>query len=583
MPTPSISRVKRTGEYFLPRTVRERRAIERQEAADQAAEERRLAKIARRRQDLRESDPMVRPFALDEGEYLGQVVEKFTTAGAGAHNLELVTAALEHAGVDYFLVRGRSPLRHVVGVHRRDRKRFLDAMRELYRTSTLFAIKPGPGGVVTSYSAYVDGALAQEIKTGLIIRFAQPLLSPAGRLLGGFEYGCDVQFWRDGADLLERENTKEILSRLRVQTSPEVFADSWVAPTRNKVADVLPDAQRKPSTLVVNDRTHPTFEPFTWKLVDDVDLAIDVVYTWVDGDDPEHAVKRARHRGGSQDVNSRAANASRFTSHDELRYSLRSLEMYAPFVRHVHLVTDDQVPRWLNTEAPGISVVDHRRIFEPEALPTFNSHAIGARLHHIPDLAEHYLYFNDDVFLARPVQPSRFFHANGIAQVPFSPFQFGTGDPVVGEPAPNSAGKNVRALFAQDFGRQITHKFKHTPHPQIRQVALEVEERYRQEVERTAHSRFRSLEDVGFAATMHHHYALLTGRAVPGEYRMRYVDIGSEDAPDRIAAIEASDEVEFFCLNDYDTPPEAQARVTRMIHDFLESRFPFPSRFEKTS
>ncbi|SIO90180.1 Glycosyltransferase [Nocardiopsis sp. JB363] len=583
MSMPLASRIKSTGERLLPPTTRERRAAERQEVASQAAEKRRLAKIARRRRELCESDSAVGPFTLAEGEYLGRVVEHFTAAGASARNLELVTAALEHAGLDHFLVRGRSPLRHVVGVHRRDRKQFLDAMRELYGASTVFAVKPGKGGVVDSYSAYVDGALAEEIKSGLIIRFAEPLLSPTGRVLGGFEYGCDVQFWREGADLLERENAADLVRRLRVQAPPEVLADSWVAPTRNRVADVLPSAQRKPATLQVNDREYPTFESFTWKLVDDVDFPIDVVYTWVDGDDPEHAAKRARHRGGSVSVNSRAANASRFTSHDELRYSLRSLEMYAPFVRHVHLVTDDQVPEWLNTGAAGVSVVDHRQIFEPEALPTFNSHAIGARLHHIPGLAEHYLYFNDDVFLARSVQPNRFFHANGIAQVPFSPFQFGAGEPVVGEPAPNSAGKNVRALFAEDFGRHIVHKFKHTPHPQIRQVALDVEERYRPQVQRTARSRFRALEDVGFAATMHHHYALLTGRAVPGEYQMRYVDIGSAEAAERLAAIEDSDEVEFFCLNDYDTPPEAQERVTRMVQEFLESRFPFPSRFEKST
>ncbi|MFE1103151.1 stealth conserved region 3 domain-containing protein [Nocardiopsis alba] len=577
------SRIKRTGERLLPPATRERRAAEQREADARAAEERRLAKIAARRRGLRENDPEVAPFALDNAEYLGRTVDHFTSAGASAHNLALVTAALEHAGLEHFLVRGRSPLRHVVGLRRRDRKPFLDAMRELYRSSAVFAIKPGTGGVVDSFSAYVDGALDERIKSGLIIRFAEPLLSPTGRVLGGFEYGCDVQFWRDGARLSEREDFEEILGRLRVQAPPEVLADSLVAPTRNKVADVLPSSHRKPATLTVAGREHPTFEPFTWKLTDDVDFPVDVVYTWVDGDDPDHAAKRARHRGETVGSDGRATNASRFTDRDELRYSLRALEMYAPFVRRVHLVTDDQVPHWLDTEAEGITVVDHREILGPEALPTFNSHAIGARLHHIPGLAERYLYFNDDVFLARPVQAERFFHANGIARVPFSPFQFGIGEPVTGEPAPNSAGKNVRELFARDFGRHITHKFKHTPHPQIRRVALELEERYHREVERTTRSRFRSLEDVGFAATMHHHYAMFTGRAVPGEYRMRYVDIGTPDATDRLAALEAAEEVDFFCLNDVDTPPERREAATRMVHDFLRDRFPFPSRFEKAS
>lgn len=577
------SRFKSTGERLLSSAARERLQAERDQAAAQAAEEKRLAKIAKRRDALRASDPSVRPFALVGAEYLGRTVNRFTAADASAHNLELVTRALEHAGLDYFLVRGRSPLRHVVGLHRSERKRLLDAMRELHGHSPLFAIKPGAGGVVSAFSAYVDGALAEEIKSGLIIRFAEPLLSPAGRVLAGFEYGCDVQFWRDGAKLLERDNAEEILTRLRVQTPPEVLADSLVAPTHNKVADVLPTAQRKPATWTVRGRDYPTFEPFTWKLPHEADFPVDAVYTWVDGEDPEHAAKRARHRGEAGAVHALAANASRFTSRDELRYSLRSLEAYAPFVRHVYLVTDNQVPAWLNTRAEGITVVDHRDILPASALPTFNSHAIGSRLHHIPGLAEHYLYLNDDVFFTRPARTEQFFHANGIAQLPFSPFQFGTGEPVTGEPAPNSAGKNVRALLERDFGRAIVHKFKHAPHPQIRQVALELEERYREDLERTAHSRFRSLSDVAVAATLHHHYALFTGRAVPGEYRMRYVNIGAPDATERLAAVEESEEVDFLCLNDVDTPPERQEEVAAMVHRFLESRFPFPSRYEKTA
>ncbi len=574
-------RVKRAGERLLPPATRSRLEEERRQAAALAAEEKRLARIARRRRELLDSDPAVRSFASGDAELLGRVVENFTAAGASERNLQLVAHALEHAGIDYFLVRGRSALRYVVGVHRSERKRLLETMRELYGTSALYAARPGPQGSVTAFSAYADGALDEHVKSGLTIRFAEQLLSPQGRVLAGFEYGCDVEFWRDGAALVQRQDADEVLSRLRVVVPQDVLPDCLVAPRRNKVADVLPREERKPAMLTVAGREYPTFEPFTWKLVDEVDFPVDVVYTWVDGDDPEHAAKRARYRDGTTTAEL-AANASRFTDHDELRYSLRSLRMYAPFVRNVFLVTDNQVPAWLDTDTPGLTVVDHRDIFaDHEALPTFNSHAIEARLHRIEGLSEHYLYFNDDVFLARPVRAQNFFHANGIAQVPFSPFQFGVGRPLEGEVAPNSAGKNVRALFLEDFGRAITHKFKHTPHPQIRTVMLELEEKYAQEVERTKRSRFRSPEDVSFAATMHHHYALLTGRAVPGEFKMRYIDIGAPDAREKLEALEAATEVDFFCLNDLDTPPEAQEAAARMVREFLQARFPFPSPFEK--
>ena len=48
-----------------------------------------------------------------------------------------------------------------------------------------------------------------------------------------------------------------------------------------------------------------------------------------------------------------SSSANRFASRDELRYSLRSLQAYAPWVRHVWLVTDQQRPRWLADDTPG--------------------------------------------------------------------------------------------------------------------------------------------------------------------------------------------------------------------------------------
>lgn len=42
--------------------------------------------------------------------------------------------------------------------------------------------------------------------------------------------------------------------------------------------------------------------------------------------------------------------------------------------------------------------------------------AIEARLHHIDGLTEHFLYFNDDVFLGHPLGPGRFLESNGAAR-----------------------------------------------------------------------------------------------------------------------------------------------------------------------
>jgi hypothetical protein len=68
----------------------------------------------------------------------------------------------------------------------------------------------------------------------------------------------------------------------------------------------------------------------------------------------------------------------------ELRYSLRSLERFAPWVRHVYLVTNGQIPYWLDLENPRLTIVTHDQIFPNLShLPTFSSPAIESHIHRL--------------------------------------------------------------------------------------------------------------------------------------------------------------------------------------------------------
>src|SRR5699024_1372735 len=88
----------------------------------------------------------------------------------------------------------------------------------------------------------------------------------------------------------------------------------------------------------------------------------DVVDTWVDGSDP--AWRRRRDEalqavsGGVSGYHRSAVDESRYLDSEELRYSLRSLRRYANWVRRIHLVTDGQVPHWLDADHPRITVID---------------------------------------------------------------------------------------------------------------------------------------------------------------------------------------------------------------------------------
>ena len=71
----------------------------------------------------------------------------------------------------------------------------------------------------------------------------------------------------------------------------------------------------------------------------------------------------------------------------------------------------------MKTPILKIKLINHSQIIDAKYLPTFNSHVIEANLYKIPDLSEHFIYFNDDVFVARPLMPNHFFENNGLASL----------------------------------------------------------------------------------------------------------------------------------------------------------------------
>ncbi|CAM1302043.1 Uncharacterised protein g3139 [Pycnogonum litorale] len=101
---------------------------------------------------------------------------------------------------------------------------------------------------------------------------------------------------------------------------------------------------------------------------------------------------------------------SRFSDNEELRYSLRSVEMHAPWIRHVYIVTNGQIPSWLNLDNPKVSIVTHQELFSNKShLPTFSSPAIETHIHKIPGLSNKFLYLNDDVFFGKQMVPDDFY------------------------------------------------------------------------------------------------------------------------------------------------------------------------------
>uniref|UniRef100_UPI004056FFD6 Stealth CR1 domain-containing protein n=1 Tax=Agathobacter sp. TaxID=2021311 RepID=UPI004056FFD6 len=134
-------------------------------------------------------------------------------------------------------------------------------------------------------------------------------------------------------------------------------------------------------------------------------MKIDFVIPWVDGSDPEWRKEKAKYCMVSPDEEDEA----RFRDWDNLKYWFRGVEKYASWVNRVYFITCGQIPKWLNTECEKLVCVNHKDYIPQKYLPVFSSHPIEHNMHRIQGLSEHFVYFNDDIFLTSEVRQEDFF------------------------------------------------------------------------------------------------------------------------------------------------------------------------------
>ena len=132
---------------------------------------------------------------------------------------------------------------------------------------------------------------------------------------------------------------------------------------------------------------------------------IDFVVTWVDGNDPVWQAEKAKYQ---VNVSNDDRNI-RYREWDNLQYFFRGVDKFAPWVNKVYLVTYGHYPKWLNLNCKKLSVVKHEDFMNKKYLPTFNCNPIALNIFRIKDLSERFVFFNDDMFLLRPVKRELFF------------------------------------------------------------------------------------------------------------------------------------------------------------------------------
>lgn len=319
--------------------------------------------------------------------------------------------------------------------------------------------------------------------------------------------------------------------------------------------------------------------------IDLADLEVDLVYIWVHGQDPAHREKR-NHWLRQYGLDPVTFNPDvRYVEADELRYSLRTVELFLPWVRRIFLVTDAQVPEWLDVTNPKLRIVDHTEIMpRQEWLPTFNSMAIEAQLHNIPELAEHFIACNDDHFFGQSCGINDFFvqlpEREGGGVVPRVMVSASDDDWIT--PAHQLSHDPLSQLWMASWNNLKVALESRRPWRKVRRVdihqALSITrsalrattERFTHDFRRTSASKFRSTLDMNFLA-LTRYVGLADGAAVRGSLGQRVFTVESN-----LREYSRAELPTLFCING--GAGEERANELRS----LQRLFPERSSFEKT-
>jgi len=290
-------------------------------------------------------------------------------------------------------------------------------------------------------------------------------------------------------------------------------------------------------------------------------MDIDLVYTWVDGSDPNHV--RERQLCYKQFYGVDSNSSFRFRNAGEIYQSIQSAQKFAPWIRHIFVVVANDSQKQLfengNTLNLECTLVTHAQIFsDAEDLPTFNSHSIEANLHNIPGLAEHFLYANDDTFFGTYCEPSLFFDRKGMPLVCFSK------NIMIRSVA---GGQHESFAWGRVNNSRLLDKLTRTRNPNRLEIVHQIRPMCKTfmvaawrhptispYLQRTSQARFRSstdLEPIGFVL----HWKYANGTITSASVRSAVFSIDDKSNLDDIFYKIRTQMYQLYCVNDHMVVP----------------------------
>lgn len=322
---------------------------------------------------------------------------------------------------------------------------------------------------------------------------------------------------------------------------------------------------------------------------------------WVDGNDPEWKKEFDKWKG----ITSGDSSIKRYRDWDNLHYMFRGFEKFTPWVRKIHFVTWGHLPKWLDTTNSKINIVYHDELLNNDNLPVFNCNPLENNLHKIKDLSEKFVYFNDDMFVLRAINPERFFKNN----LPRDIFVFTTilmthlahirlNDLMIINKYFNKFDvlkKIFFKLFNYKYGLHLIKSLlllpwphitgfvdPHQPQPFLKATFTELWNKEFEILSATNRSKFRKNSDVN--QYLFRYWQLIKGDFIPVSFRDALcIQIKKIKDAEIVSQQMRKDKFSLICINDLvdDDNDDLFEKVKSIVNESFERILPDKSSFEK--
>ncbi len=336
-------------------------------------------------------------------------------------------------------------------------------------------------------------------------------------------------------------------------------------------------------------------------------LKIDFVVMWVDGSDKKWLKQKQKYE--LIENGKTTAKAHHYRDWDNLKYMFRGFEKYAPWVNKIYFVTCGHQPSWMK-ETDKLKFISHKDFMPKDILPTFSANSIELNLHRIKGLSEHFVYFNDDMFLTNHVTPEDFFdtktglpkdtatmnRTTPLCNTGIMPYVFFNDVAIINKHFSKKQilkrdfGKWFNPLYGlQSFARNLMYKpfehfsgmyFYHIPSSFKKSIIEEVWQKESEVLEKTCSNRFRKNTDVN-------QYLFKAWQIAKGQFAPRNTNklskpvfVTNNQEAISAAKVIRSQKYKMICINDSEDIQDFE-KAKQDIIDALEDILPDKSNAER--